>query len=104
MPDLTPRLPKYRHYRPKRLAVVRLGGHDHYLGKYDSPESHEKYRRLVAEWLTSCRATTPTDPAQPAATPAVGEVLLAYWRHAEGHYRDPDGSPTRELANVRDAL
>jgi hypothetical protein len=30
------------------LAVVRIAGHDHYLGKYGNPES---YDRLVAEWL-----------------------------------------------------
>jgi hypothetical protein len=36
-------LPKYRHYRPKDLAVVRLDGKNHYLGKYDSD------RRPIAE-------------------------------------------------------
>jgi hypothetical protein len=45
------RAPKYWHYKPKGLAVVRIDGRDHYLGKYDSPESREKYHRLVAEWL-----------------------------------------------------
>src|SRR4051812_30597305 len=30
---------KYRHYRPKDLAVVRIEDRDIYLGKYDSPES-----------------------------------------------------------------
>ena len=45
-------VPKYRHYRPKNLAVVRIDNTDQYLGKYDSPESHEKYHRLIAEWLS----------------------------------------------------
>jgi hypothetical protein len=49
------RIPKYRHYRPKNLAVVRLNGRDHYLGRYDSPESHENYDRLIAEWLADGR-------------------------------------------------
>jgi hypothetical protein len=50
MADRSPvRLPKYRHYRPKDLAVVRIDGRDHYLGKYDSRESRAKYRRVVAE-------------------------------------------------------
>ena len=53
MPSKRPRTPKYRHYKPKDLAVVRIDGKDQYLGKYGSPESHEKYRRLVAEWLWS---------------------------------------------------
>ncbi len=45
------RPPKYRHYKPKDLAVLRINGHDRYLGKYGSPESHDRYDRLVAEWL-----------------------------------------------------
>jgi hypothetical protein len=33
MPTRSPsHLPKYRHYKPKNLAVVRLDGKDHYLG------------------------------------------------------------------------
>ena len=45
MPARTPRPPKYRHYKPKGLAVVRIDGKDHYLGKFGSEQSHEKYRR-----------------------------------------------------------
>lgn len=47
--------PKYRHYRPKNLGVVRLNGRDFYLGEYGSPESYERYHRLVAEWLANDR-------------------------------------------------
>ena len=42
-------VPKYRHYKPKNLGVVRIDGRDHYLGKFGSPESYEKYHRLLAE-------------------------------------------------------
>ncbi len=31
--------PKYRHYKPKGPAVVRIDGEDYYLGKHGSPES-----------------------------------------------------------------
>jgi integrase len=31
-------------------------------------------------------------------------MILAYWRHAEQHYRHADGTPTREQHNIRDAL
>jgi hypothetical protein len=51
MPTADRHIPKYRHYKPKNLAVVRIDGHDHYLGKYDSAETPEKYHRLLAEWL-----------------------------------------------------
>lgn len=105
MPARSPRIPKYRHYRPKNLAVVRINGRDHYLGRFGSEESQERYRRLIAEWLTTNGTETSRDRQGPT-TPdvSVNEVLLAYWRHTETHYRRPDGSPGQELANVRDAL
>jgi hypothetical protein len=40
--------PRYRHFRPKNLGVVRIDGRDHYLGRYVSPESWEKNYRLLA--------------------------------------------------------
>ena len=42
------RIPKYRHYKPKNLAVVRINGKDHYLGRHNTPKSKEEYARLVA--------------------------------------------------------
>lgn len=51
-PKSTRRIPKYRLYRPKNLAVVRIDQHDHYLGKHGSPESYERYHRLIAKWLS----------------------------------------------------
>jgi hypothetical protein len=41
--------PKYRHFKPRDLAVVRINGRDHYLGQYGSPASREAYARLIAE-------------------------------------------------------
>ena len=50
MPDRNvSRLPKYRHYKPKNLAVVRIDGKDHYLGRFDSPESRDEYRRVLVK-------------------------------------------------------
>ena len=43
------RIPKYRHYKPKNLGMVVINGHAHYLGRYDSPESWERYHRLIAD-------------------------------------------------------
>ena len=63
MPSRRRRTPKYRHYKPKDLAVVRIDGKDHYLGRYDSAESWEKYHRLVAEWLSRPSGAPPPSPA-----------------------------------------
>jgi integrase len=100
--------PKYRHYRPKRLAVVRLNGKDIYLGAYDSPESWEKYHRLIAEWVADPAATSQFRVAnQPSATqsPAISinEMLLAYWEHVTAYYRHGD-RPSKEVACLKYAL
>jgi integrase len=110
MPRLTKKLPSYRLHKPSGRAVVTLGGRDHYLGPWGSPESKAEYRRLIAEWITAGRGVAKPDPGKgtangaPAAAPTVSEVILAYWRHAETHYRTPDGEPSRELENIQDAL
>ncbi len=101
------RIPGYRHFKPKGLGLVVLDGKQHYLGKYGSPESMERYHRLVQEWLSRQGDRTPAAVASLAGSPelTVGELILAFWtRHAEQHYRKPDGSPSGELENFRDSL
>ena len=99
------RLPKYRHYTPKDLAVVRLDGKDHYLGKYNSEESREKYRRLVAEWLATSQSDLPHRPTKSDSDGGltVSELILAYVKFADGYYVK-DGRPTVEPTNIRIVL
>jgi integrase len=93
------------------LAVVRIDGRDIYLGRYNSPESREKYWRIVSELkLTGTVPRTAPKPAVAATTPAgetrlaIDELLDAFDRHGELHYRHPDGTPTGEMANFKHAL
>jgi hypothetical protein len=98
------RAPKYRHYKPKDLAVVRIDGHDRYLGKYgspESPESHERYERLIAEWRLA-RQSSQRAPRS-AAVSTVNELLLAFMHHAEQRYVK-NGKPTSEIRSFRVAL
>ncbi|WP_417851297.1 tyrosine-type recombinase/integrase [Thalassoglobus sp.] len=99
------RIPKYRHYKPKNLGVVRLDGRDYYLGEYNSPESWEKYHRLIAEWLGGGSLSSPAlEPiGDSSASAAVNHILLAYWKYAETYYVR-DGETTKELEGMRDAL
>lgn len=92
-------LPSYRRHRPSGQAVVTLDSRDIYLGPYRSPESRAKYDRVVAEWLASghARSTSAKDTA------TVDEVLLAFWRHAQTHYKK-NGEPTSEVGLIHDAL
>lgn len=108
MPHDNSRQPKYRHYKPKDLAVVRIDGRDIYLGKFNSPESLEKYGRVLAEWRASgvvpvaSSAVVPVVPDDGPVT--ITELIVAFMRHAETFYRRPDGTPTGELNNYRDAF
>jgi integrase len=99
------RTPSYRLHKPSGQAVVTLDGHDVYLGKHDTPQSRAEYDRLIAEWLSNGRRLSPS-PAGPAGCSdlSVNELILAYWKHAEEHYRLPTGEPTDEQHCIRSAL
>jgi integrase len=79
--------------------VVTLSGKDHYLGRWRSAESRAEYDRLISEWLASGRRFP-----EASVGLSVSELILHFWRHAEKHYRRPDGTPTSELADYRRTL
>lgn len=85
------RIPKYRRFKPRNLRLVVIDGTQHYLGRYESPESVEEYNRLVQEWLA--RGSFLPAPNSPgAADLTVNELILSFLSgHAEGHYRHADG-------------
>lgn len=101
MTDPTKRLPQYRHYKPKNLAVVRIDGRDVYLGRYNSPESHAKYRQVLAQWLATGVTPAPARAQSDADEGlAVSEVILGYLRFADGYYVK-NGKPTSEAGLLR---
>jgi integrase len=96
------RVPSYRLHRPSGQAVVTLHGHDCYLGKHGTPDSQAQYDRLVAQYVAERRQHAEGRAARPGLT--ITEMILATWPEAERHYCYPDGTPTGELENLRDAL
>src|SRR3954447_22735585 len=83
----TNRPPSYRLHKARNLAVVTIDGKAFYLGPYGSPESHEKYARLIAEWRANRKHLLPTTGgSEVGRTLSVNELILAYWRHVEGYY------------------
>lgn len=110
MPSLNGRLPAYRLHKNSGQAVVTLNSKDHYLGEFGSTESRSEYDRLIAEWLGRGRQpnianlSPSADPSVTVAGGTVEHLLLAYWHHAEIHYRKSDGTPTSELDNIRQAM
>lgn len=89
-----PRTPKYRHFKPRDLGVVRLDGKDVYLGPYDSPESWQQYHQLIAKWhANGCCSLPAPSPDQATGYIGINSVVEAYLRFAEEYYskNDPEG-------------
>ncbi len=99
MPRVATHTPGYRLHKPTGQAVVRLNGRDFYLGAHGTPRSHERYDRLIAQWLSSGRSLPRPSPAveYQSAGLTVIELIAAFWHHAENYYRKPDGRATSEL-------
>ena len=93
------KVPSYLRHKAKDLAYIRINGRVHYLGKFGTPESHERYRRVVGEWLSSGRS-----PGESTKGITVVELCAAFWRHTQATYRQPDGTPTKMHSNVQMAI
>lgn len=97
----TNRPPAYRLHKARNLAVVTLGGKDHYLGPYGTPDSYERYARLLADWNAHGRRSLAPSPDAPELS--VSQLILRYWDFAQGYYVK-HGRPTGECDNLRLAL
>ena len=73
----TKKLPSYRHHKGTGQAFVQVKGKRHYLGRYNTPESKEKYARFIAE-LASSPAPSASS-ANTTATDGATVVELAAW-------------------------
>ena len=104
MPKKNRHLPSYRLHKPSGQARVIIDSKHHYLGKYGTSESWEKYHRLVAESLSHPVNASRTDPASRGISDIlIGELILAYWEYAQARYVR-DGKPTDRLYHVRLAM
>ena len=102
LPRKSVSIPAYSLHRSSGQAIVRISGRDNYLGLHGSPESREKYGRLIAEWLACGR-----QPIEVVTAPANGllinELLLKFVDHAERYYL-LDGEISKEVVNLKLAL
>lgn len=95
--------PSYRFHKARNCAVVTIGGQNHYLGPYGSPESHERYARLIAEHFGN-------NGCPPAAAPSYGlditvnELVARYWTEHVEKYHTKNGKPTDRRAHIRLAM
>ncbi len=88
--------PAYQRHKATGQAKVRIDGRDHYLGPHGSPESQERYRDLIAEWLVRNGDTS-------RYTLTIDNLALSYLEHAKRHHIK-DGRPTSEVCCIRNAL
>jgi integrase len=93
------RVPSYRKHKATGQAVVTLNGKDHYLGQHGTKASKTAYDRLISEWIAGGRAL-PADNEELS----VSELIVLYWRHAQQHYRKPDGTRTSEQTILKAAM
>ena len=76
-----------------------------YLGDYGTQVSRDEYDRVIGEWIArGRRPARATDAADPAAGLTISMMIHAFWEHAKKYYLHPDGTPTSEQENLRQAL
>lgn len=100
-----PRVPSYRRHKQSGQAVVTLpdghgGRRDVLLGTYGTSASRKEYARALAEWEAGGR-NLPSAASGRDLT--INELLVRYWRFAEGYYRK-NGEPTTQIDRIRFAL
>ena len=93
---------KYRLHKGSGQALVQINGERIYLGKHGSAASKEKYKRLVAEYLSSGQSQKPSVDGVSGQrfTLSVNDLVLAFWRHAKKRYIK-NGQPTSEIRGSR---
>ena len=84
------RIPKYRRHSTGQ-ATLHLNGRDHYLGKYDSPESQAKYRALLADYLS-----TTGEPTARRVYLTIRQLAARYLEHARDYYLESNEAHTLE--------
>jgi hypothetical protein len=82
------RVPAYCLHKPSGQARVILDGRHVYLGLYGSPQSREKYSRLISERFAG--VAKPVEPQhggkKPYAPLSINELFVQYLRYATAYY------------------
>ena len=92
------KIPAYKLHKPSGRARVIIDGRHIYLGKFGSPESHELYARLIADYLRRKPAQRPAiaSATLQLGTLTISQLILAYWTFAKTYYV-LDGHPTKDF-------
>jgi integrase len=102
MPRWANRVPVPRLHKASGQARVKADGKEVWLGKFGSAEAKRRYAEFLKEYAERRDEAGRAMAAPPAVTISVAVHRFRLW--AEGRYRHPDGTPTREAENLRHAL
>lgn len=95
-------VPKYSLHKASGQARVIIDGTHHYLGKFGSPESRNKYAKLIAQQFQGDSGLPESVPGTfPQIT--VDELISHYLDHAETYYSF-EGKPTKEFTCMVEAV
>jgi integrase len=95
------RSPSLCRHRKSGHAYAKFDGRQVWFGPYDDPRAHERFARTLAEWQALGGRLPQAGPEEGLL---LADVVARYLEFAEGYYCGPEGVPTREVANLRDAL
>ncbi|MBK7875944.1 MAG: site-specific integrase [Planctomycetes bacterium] len=98
---MSKRSPTLRRHKRSGHAYARLDGRQVWFGPYDDPETHQRFSRTLAEWTANGRRLPPSRHADKMR---VADLVASYLEFAQRFYCRPDGTPTREVENLRDAV
>jgi integrase len=108
------RTPSYRQRKGYDQALVTLTDsatgkrRDYWLGVFNSPESRERYHRVIAEWEANARRLPAPDfdrsatgaDSRHAGGPTVDEVALRFWRWAQSNHRPREARAFRPVLRL----
>lgn len=111
MPRKPGHVPSYRLHKPSGQARVIIDGEHVYLGLYASPESHERYARLIAERAASSNGGRTKQNGRLTGAPVpignpdlqICELVVAYMKFAKSYYTK-DSEKGKECTEIRLAL
>jgi len=75
--------PRYCLHKATDQGYVKLNGKPVYLGKYDLPETRQKYHRILSEWEHNGRV-----PLVPVEDARILDLIDRYYHWAKTYYRN----------------
>ena len=91
----TPSYLRQKHMNRPDRAFVEIGGQRHYLGRWDDPDSLQRYHRVVQQWKTTGCPPVLSDVENGLT---ITGLCARFWIHAQAEY------PQESAANFRPAL